>query len=241
MRFNRSRFSRLRKYVPWARKAYRPTGRYKKTNRIIRKALRRRPRKPEVKFANKDVTFTLGSTALKNTIAISPDILARGTSVNDRVGSSVMLRYVKIRWFLSMAEEAIPANETSNNFVRVIFWTPRVDKDTAQTYIDNGAVTFLTTFDHNVLTVHKDYTTTLGWRWRDTATNTFGTDAVRSDRIFRTTVPFPRHAKFTSVGTETEINTLDEDKDVLYCTVFRASSTKNIVFAAQSHTTYTDA
>lgn len=212
--------------------------------RLVRNTLNRRIPRPEIKWANVDLDQLI-QAGVKYTTALSPTVLARGTGVSNRIGSSVKFRWVKFRLWLDGDSTPNQDGAELETVYRVLIWTPRLDYTQSANYIVNE-LGILQVPDPNIVTVHKDFYGRVGNLSMKTLTNPNASvtnyalpPGVATKHVHDMRILFPRNARFTSV--DDDINVINPDKDVLYVSVFNGDDTGNALqFNAHSHTTYTD-
>lgn len=211
-RFRQNRLSLLR-----LRGLLRPTtrgsrvGRFNSRRRIIRRALVRRSPRPEIKYIDLNTATTLGSGG-NNTTNVTPLVLNRGTGVSLRIGSQVMFRKFWIKMDYSGPETTTVTGANEDNYIRAIFWTPRIDQAVAANYMNTmSSLDFM--IDFNTVTVHKDIYIHLS-AVNTTSNTNASSGAVAHFKHIEFSMPWPRKCHFPPSGTG--IDSLDVDKDVLY-------------------------
>lgn len=243
-----TRFSKYRRFR--STKYYRRTSNRVRHNRIIRKSLRRRPIRPEVKYL--DITSGSATTPTQingpTTINLSPTSITKGLGEGQMLGNQCIYRMVKSNFHFNGPEQTL-ADSTSDStgYVRVVIWTPRVAYDRCLEYMNTYA-SFLTIFDFNMFTIHRDVNVKLGANtspiYNSTGTLTgFQGNDFDMNKAKRFSVAFPRKVDFpVGVGSVTSITTPDFNKDVLWCTLipFFASTLTKATFFLVSRTTYVD-
>lgn len=204
--------------------------------RIFRRALSRRPVRPEVKYINSNTNNALATNGIVS-ITASATSIGSGVGANQKIGQEIRIRRVKVRMQLTnnSGQTGVTAPIRHTGKVRFIFWTPRINYEQAAAYM-NG-ISMLSIPDWNTVTVHVDRTITLAPSYLDQEVGVNGVisagGAAPYEYIFMKTFPFPRRAKFGGGLSE-----LHPDKDVLYCTIINGDLAT--AYAIVSKTTYVD-
>lgn len=187
----------------------------------MRRALRRRPLRPEVKYIDSiglNQTVASGQTS---TFIITPQSMASGSAPGQRIGQEIKTRYVKIRHnFLAPPITFTSGLVATDNYVRYVLWTPRVDSTVAINYM--SGLGYLTNIDFNVVTVVKDISFRMSrsnqpvFNSTGTTVNGYEPNGEHMTKLLRLTIPFPRTCKFAYISGG---DSFDVDKDVLYCSI----------------------
>ncbi|UOK21033.1 capsid protein [Chifec virus UA13_133] len=233
-KFNRRRFS---------------NSKYGSRRRIIRKCLRRRALRPEVKYLDYSANVSVGFGA-NATGSVTVSSMALGTGEGNRLAEEIMIR--KVFGYIEVAGPTGSGSSNSNfpiesdNYVRIILWSPRVNFTLSNSYMSNLA--YKDIIDWNVVTVHKDRHVHVGSRFQVEYGSTGGTisnvtasgAAVPGLQRINIAMPFPRRARFAPASLSGS-TALDADKDVLYATYINNFSTLPITINSNMRITYTDA
>lgn len=184
--------------------------------RIIRRALVRRPLKPELKWMY-EVVAPLATPANNwVTRSLTSTTLGSGVTTANRIGQEVMFRNIVLRLTArdNSGNTGATAPVVPDGLRRCVLWTPRVAIETANTYLTNTSPTLETVFDHNIMTIHRDWVFSLGAAYVDLdnqVTGVLAAGTYRNSKLINVTIPFPRKAKFRQGDT-----TVDPNKDVMY-------------------------
>lgn len=197
-------------------------GKRQRSARIYRRFIRRKAKKPELKYKSIVAAAGLatgGASATRITFAASTDNIANGTGVDQKIGRQVNLTKVNIRMRIAnnSANGSLTAPSEANGIYRVIFWTPRVDFTAATNYM-NTLTTPIDQINFDIVTVHYDRCmSNSNPIMAAVAGSVYGPSGGPSlgERVILKTFKFPRKCKFY----EASPATLNVDKDILYCTI----------------------
>lgn len=214
MKFNKQRFGRLRKYVPWARKAYRRTGRIAKSRRIFRRFINRQALKPELKHVvqsgNQLVGYGGTGVGTNYATSLTPITLAQGVTTATRIGN--MIKYVKVDlrmvFYDNSGNTGATAPDWSSFLVRYVIWTPRSSTSDANAYVTN--ITMNSVLDFDALTVYKDVTFSLAPAFIDVGSTSQVNTGARCQKVINHKIMFPRKVHFSATNTD-----LDPSKDIM--------------------------
>lgn len=235
----RNKYSRYRSKSNYGRRRRIITKR-SRTNRIMRRALRRRPIPPEIKYSD-NIPCNNSPIPPGQNVAfpVSVSSMQVGNVQGARIGSSIRSRMVKlnIRFVGPISSNATPVVAPDVK-IRMIAWTPRIGFTDAATYMGN--VTLLTVIDFNNVTVLCDQYVSVGAQANGNQSlgDAAGNGAVRSDIVIQKSVRFPRTMRFTATT-----NNVDPNRDILYMTFINSgANTSNftVFLSIFSKTTYVD-
>lgn len=241
-----SRSVSRRRFIRKTRRGVGPRGfvKNRQMGRLFRRTMARRPVVPEVKYI--DVS-NLGNTlnpATSVTFPLSPTVLTRGVGEGQRIGNTLMYRKLMLKWnFAANFNAAAAANPNIDSVVRMMCWTPRVDYVIAARYM--AQVGLLDHIDYNAVTIHKDFRFLLGSIISASGNGPYVGPAVPNHREFDMRFMFPRKLHFSPLGVSGgDIDTIDVDKDIMYCTLVLGgsnTSSPSIGYSVVSRVTYIDA
>lgn len=210
----------------------------------MRRSLARRPVVPEIKFF--DYQLAPVNIPSQNTAQIiaSTDVMSAGTSNGQRIGQEIMMRKLRMTYRLTAGHATGNTVFTTDAYVRLVFWTPRVSFVNAAAYM--ATLTMLQQVDYNVVTVHKDIREHLAPNTMNASVSVPGLNSQLPSGLFNEKLrtlnfKFPRRAKFPPPSSATP-NALDNNKDIMYLTIFNdfQPAVSDLNFALVTRTTYVD-
>lgn len=244
MPFNRYRKRIWRRSFKMLRSRNIAFSRYNRQHIRLRKMLRRRRNKPELKKLTVAKVYQMGSSA-RMTQRLSPAIIEVGAGSDDRIGQEI--KFMKVLWRGNMQCTypvlPVPITEVPTSLIRLIVWSPRIDFEEADTYFD--AIELHEPVDWNVATVYWDRVVQLGLtgtavRNPDAATGPVqpyffnGSPPVPPRRPFKKIFKFPRKIKFR------EGNDSVSPQDSLYVTIINPEPSYGFHCNSYVRTTFID-
>lgn len=235
------------RYIIRRTKAMRWNRRIRRRFRSMRRRglrIPKRPRaaRPEIKYIDKVNASVSFDATTNSTVNLSTTAIAQGTDYFNMIG-----RKCQFRWATGFVSVSGPRITTAANmptvteeYVRFIFWVPRTDNTSAQTYM--ASVTSPSTvIDYYYVTVLKDKWMRLSACWANPtgAAPSYPNSATPNKTQFKFTLKFKRNIEgpVPSAGT---IN-LNADKDIIYMTAITGwSSAYPCLFTSRCRVTFVD-
>lgn len=208
----------------------------------LRRILRRRPLRPEVKWLdNFNTQSTQGASITPNNTyqsTLTPGSIAQGVTKTTRVGNKVKYRYVKVNVTLTCLPGLTYTNYIAR--ARLVIYSSRVDSAAVTAYQENNMTNDLKTgfVDTNLLHVYHDKEYTFGNFISATANLATGqTNCINLSR----TIPFPRTVQFREGS-----NDIIDGRDRLYIACYNVVSdavnpTAPLYIYHRARTTFVDA
>lgn len=197
----------------------------------------RRPMRTELKWlitastSNQDV-----GPGLHITQPISATAIPQGPGINERVGNQCKLTRVGLHLVVlnnSPTTAPITAPTVQSSICRVIIWSPRIEVARVLNYFNAVPIRVITQLDFNVMTVHKDQLVYLSPPYMaEATTNDIAGGPFALGKQYRWSFFFPRSVKFSNVAGDSA--DVDDDKDVMYCTVVAGNLDVRWTFEAKT-------
>lgn len=218
--FRRKTTVRRRRYLS------RTGGRRFRTKRILRRLIK--SHKTEYKYAERPHEVQTVANVFTS-LEITPDQISRGTGPTQRIGNSVKYISVTVKAHLDIQQNV---NNISYSNVRVVFYTPLVDTDTATAYMNQQSN--LSYLDFDIVKVHSDRRYLLSNNVQGNLTAANGTAMPlyagfpASINIFKKFL-FPRKVEFVN-----DASTLVDGRDKIFMFVLGTNSPINVSVNART-------
>lgn len=235
------KFFRRRSSSRFRRRSFRATRIRRKprpgTRRFFRK--QRHWTKPEIKYIDRNIDVTIpGNNSYVQ--SLSPLTISVGGGVAGRIGRSVKFRKVISKMRFTTSDDTSLADVRADGAFRIVIWSPRRPFTECQDYFAFQADLYTRIMDWNMITVHRDQYIRVGYA---NYTYTASTTNLNSPAVYPTdtaktwVVPFPRTVDFGAILASE--NTVDPNKDILYCSFINESQFR-VTVDISTRTTFID-
>lgn len=233
--FRRRSSSRFRrKYIRASR--YRRKAR-PGTKRFFRK--QRKWTKPEIKYIDRHIPLEIPFNS-SYVQSLSPLTISVGGGVAGRIGRSVKYRKVITKMRFTTTDDPNANDVRADGALRLIIWSPRRPFSECQDYFTFANDLYTRIIDWNMMTVHRDNYIRVGYAnyaYTASATDLASNAVYPTDTAKTWIVPFPRTVDFGAILANE--NTVDPNKDILYCSFINESQFR-IQVDISTRTTFID-